>query len=126
MSFQWIINSCETLSIERKAITAQTTTRDGTVRSVSRGTPPKRFTVKVPDGLSWSEIRSNISAAETLGRHTTASITIPYAKFPWYYGNIAPGSDETYTVICTVFPDWTIFSRDLVSWSGAFEFVEVV
>ena len=126
MSFQWIINNCETLSIERKAITAQSTSRDGTVRSVTRGTPPKRFTVKLPDGLSYASYKDSISAAEVLGRHTTSSIQIPYAKFPWYYGNVAPASDENYTVICTQFPDWTIFARDQVSWSTAFVFVEVV
>ena len=125
MSFQWIVNKSETLSINRKAVVAQTTTRSGVVRSVSRGTPPKRFEIKLPDGLTYSQIRSDISAAETLNRHTTASITIAYAKFPWYYGNTAPASDETYTVICTQFPDWTIFQRDLVSWSGPFVFVEV-
>jgi len=126
MSFQWIINQAETLSINRKAVTAQTTTRDGTVRSVSRGTPPKRFEIKFPDGVAWTDLRSNIAAAEALGRHTTASISIPYAKFPWYYGNVAPASDETYTVICVQFPEWTIFARDQVSWSGPFVFVEVV
>lgn len=126
MSFQWIIDKAETLSINRKRMVATTTARDGTVRAVSRGTQPKLFTVKLPDGMLWSVIRSDISAAEALDRISTASISIPYAKFPWYYGNVQPQANESYTVRCIEFPEWTIFSRDQVSWSGAFVFVEVI
>jgi hypothetical protein len=126
MSFQWIVNSAESISINRKNQVASTTARDGTVRVVSRGTQPKRFEVKLPDGLPWSANKSNIEAAETLDRISTATISIPYAKFPWFYNNSAPGSDLSYTVRCIEFPEWTIFSRDQVSWSGPFVFVEVL
>ena len=126
MSFQWIIDRAETLSINRKQMVASTTARDGIVRVVSRGTPPKRIEVKLPDGIRWSEIRSDIIAAEALDRITTATITIAYAKFPWYYGNVQPAQNESYTVRCIQFPEWTIFARDQVSWSGPFVFVEVV
>lgn len=126
MSFQWIIDGAETLSINRKRMVASSRARDGSVRVVSRGTQPKTFTVKYPDGVLWTNLRTNIAAAEALDRITTASISIPYAKFPWYYGNVAPASDETYTVRCIEFPEWTIFSRNQVSWSGPFVFIEVV
>jgi len=126
MSFQWIIDSAESISINRKKIVAQTTARDGKVRAVSRGVPPKRFEVKLPDGIRWSDLKSDIEAAETLDRVSTATITIPYAKFPWFYEDVEPTSDLSYTVICTQFPEWTIFARNQVSWSGAFVFVEVV
>lgn len=126
MSFQWIIDSAETLSINRKRMVASTRARDGSVRVVSRGTQPKTFTVKFPDGVPWTTLRSNIAAAEALDRITTATISIPYAKFPWYYGNVAPVSDDTYTVRCIEFPEWTIFARDQVSWSGPFVFIEVL
>lgn len=125
MSFQWIVDSAESLSINRKKLVAQTTARDGTVRAVSRGNQPRRIEIKLPDGIRWSDLRTNIAAAETLDRISTAVITIPYAKFPWYYGNVAPGSDESYTVRCVNFPEWTIFARDQVSWSGPFVFQEV-
>jgi hypothetical protein len=126
MSFQWIIDKAETLSINNRRMVATTTARDGSVRAVSRGTQPKLFTVSLPDGLLWSVIKSDIAAAEALDRISTASISIPYAKFPWYYGNVAPASNESYTVRCIQFPEWTIFSRDQVSWTGAFVFVEVI
>ncbi len=126
MSFQWIIDNAEQLSINRKKIVAQTQSRDGTVRAVSRGNAAKRIEVRLPNGIRWSAIKSSIEGAEALDRYQTATISIPYAKFPWYYGNVAPVSDESYTVICTEFPEWTIFARDQVSWGGSFVFVEVV
>lgn len=125
MSFQWIFDTAESISINRKKQVAITTARDGKVRSVSRGTPPKRFEVKLPDGLSYSSIRTNLLAAEALDRVTTASIQIKYSLFPWYYNNVSPGTNETYTVRCVEFPEWVIFARNQVSWSGPFVFVEV-
>lgn len=125
MSFQWIIDRAESLSINRRKTVATTTARDGNVRAISRGIPPKRFTLKVPDGIAWSELSSYIVAAETLDKITTATITIPYAKFPWYYNNTNPGTDLSWTVRCVDFPEWTIFARNQVSWSGPFIFVEV-
>ena len=103
-----------------------TTARDGITRAVSRGTLPKTFTVNLPGGIRWTTLRTDIAAAEALDRITTATISIPYAKFPWYYGNVAPASDESYTVRCISFPEWTIFARDQVSWSGPFVFQEVL
>lgn len=126
MSFQWIIDRAEQLSIDRRKMVAQTTARDGTVRAVSRGTPPKKFTVKLPDGLAWTDIRGYIEAAESLDRVGTATITIPYSKFPWYYGNANPGIDSSWTVRCVDFPQWTISQRNIVSWSGPFVFTEVI
>jgi len=126
MSFQWIVDRAETLGIDRRKMVAQTTARDGTVRSVSRGVPPKKFTVKLPDGLPWTEIKSYVEAAESLDRVSTATITIPYSKFPWYYGNTNPGTDDSWTVRCIDFPTWTFTSRNLVSWSGPFVFTEVI
>lgn len=126
MSFQWIINRAETLSIEGKRIVASTTARDGGVRTVSRGTPPKTIEVRLPDGIPWDDIRSDIAAAEVLDRVTSANITIPYNEFPWYYNNQQPAQNESFTVICTVFPTWTIFARNQVAWSGSFVFQEVV
>jgi hypothetical protein len=125
MSFQWIIDRAESLSINRKKQVATTTARDGSVRAVSRGTLPKIFEVRVPDGIRWEDMRANIVAAEALDRISTATITLPYAKFPWYYNNV-PGSDETYTVRCVTFPEWKIFARNQVGWSGPFVFVEVI
>lgn len=37
---------------------------------------------------------------------------------------LAIGPAVTWSVICTEFPNWTIFARNQVSWSGAFVFYE--
>ena len=128
MSFQWILNSAETFSINRLDTVGSTQARDGTVKAVSRGTPKKIFTVKLPDGPRWIDLKNDIESAETLDRHTSAIITIEYATHPWYYGNVAPVSEESYTVLCVQFPQWTVFGNvdsAQVSWDGAFVFVEV-
>jgi hypothetical protein len=87
---------------------------------------PKRFEVRLPDGIPWTDLRTNIIAAEALDRVTVATISIPYAKFPWYYGNTAPAQDESYDVLCIEFPEWTIFARNQVGWTGPFIFEEVI
>lgn len=126
MSFQWIIDNAETLSINKKKMVGQTIARDGIVRSVTRGDQPHRIEVTLPDGLPWSDFKSNIESAEVIDRIGTATISIPYSKFPWYYNNVTPSSSETYTVKCIQFPQWTIFSYNQVSWSGSFIFIEVL
>lgn len=125
MSFQWVLDNATTLGIDRLDTVASTQTRSGVVKAVSRGTPKKIFRVRLPDGPRWSDIYTDIEAAEALDRHTTATITIKYSKFPWYYGNSSPVSEESYTVICQSFPQWTVFGYDQVQWSGEFVFVEV-
>lgn len=126
MSFQWIIDNAESISINRKKIVGTTTARDGITRGVNRGTQPKRIEVKLPDGIRWSDISTNIAAAEGLDRISTATITIPYAKFPWYYNNVTPEANESWTVRCIQFPEWVIFAQNQVSWTGSFVFQEVL
>lgn len=36
------------------------------------------------------------------------------------------GPNVTWNVICVQFPQWTIFARDQISWSGAFVFAEAI
>lgn len=124
MSFQWVFDNAESLSINRLDVAASTQTRNGTTRVVSRGPVTKRFEVRLPDGPRWSNIYTDIQAIEALGKTTVDTISIKYSRFPWFYGNVDPGTDDTYNIICVDFPDWKIFARDQVSWSGPFVFVE--
>ena len=89
------------------------------------GTPKKLFTVRLPDGPKWADEKSSIEGLETLGKSTTGTITITYAKHPWYYSNSTPSSEESYTVLCVDFPQWEVFGNQQVRWSGPFVFVEV-
>lgn len=124
-NFQWVVDNASTLSINRLDTVAQTEARDGTIRATSRGTPKKRITIQLPNGPRWDENVANIEGIEALGRTSTETIQIKYSVFPWYYNNVNPGTNESYTVICVEFPQWTIFEYNQVQWSGPFVFVEV-
>jgi hypothetical protein len=202
MSFQWIIDNAEGISINRKKIVSSTTSRDGTTRGVSRGGQVWRFDVKLPDGIPWTQLRQYITQAEALDRTTAANIQINNTGHNWlikyqgnsvnytgFVANITQGSSSitltsspttssgfkfragdiiqlgssgkvytvaadvafnsntvtlhrpviestatgltlraaencVFNVICVQFPEWTLFSRDQVSWSGPFVFAE--
>lgn len=204
MSFQYIINAAESISVETKKIVASSITRSGIVRSVSRGNGAWKFSVKLPDGLAWSVWRSKIAELEKLDRTTSGSFYINATGHSWisaYQGNsvnstgfvasiikgntsitlttspttssgykfragdliqlgstgkvytvtadvvynsntvnlhrpiledtasgvsLRVGANCQFTVICTEFPQWTLFARDQVSWSGPFVFNEVI
>ena len=117
MAFQWIFDTAESISVNRLQTTALTTSRNGIVRTVSRGLPPKVFTVKLPDGLRWEDYATLIQQAEAADRINVETITISSTKFPWM--TTVTGN---YTVKCIEFPQWTIFARNQVQWSGPFKF----
>jgi len=101
MSFQWIIDNAESISIDRQQVTGQTVTRNNTVRTSSRGGSIWKFTVSLPAGLKWTDIRSNISLAEQLGRVTAASISISATGHNYlvkYLGNSANTTGFTTTL----------------------------
>ena len=92
MSFQWIIDNAESISINRKKNVAATTARDGTVRTVSRGGQPWRFEVRLPDGPRWTDYRNNISKAEALDRVTSGTVSFSNSGHDWliqYTGDLA-------------------------------------
>lgn len=74
MSFQWIFDRAETISINKRAVVAQTITRNNAVRTVKLGGQTWRFDVKLPDGLRWSDIRGLIESMEALGRSTASRV----------------------------------------------------
>lgn len=57
MSFQWIIDNSESMAIDTKSVVARTTTRDGTVRQVSRGGGTWQFEVTLASGMPWDTSR---------------------------------------------------------------------
>lgn len=205
MSFQYVIDSAESIGINRLKVVASTTSRDGTVRSVSRGGQVWRFEVKLPDGMRWSdEWRSKISQLEALDRTTTGTFQLNNSGLAWlsqYQGNsvnstgfvativqgstsitlttspttssgfkfragdliqlgasgkvytvaadvaynsntvtlhrpvleasasgvaLRVGANCVFSVVCTEFPQWNLFARDQVSWSGPFVFSEAL
>lgn len=92
-AFQYVFNNAASIGIDRRAVTAQTMTRDNTVRTVSRGGQVWRFDVKLPDGIPWSEARQSITAIEYADRYTTGLVQINNSGYnSWltpYQGNSA-------------------------------------
>lgn len=200
-AFQYVFDNAASISIDRRAVTAQTVSRNNTVRTVSRGGQIWRFEVVLPNGPRWSDLRPYIEAIDYADRYTVGTVQINNAGYnDWltpYQGNAAnpaaitaswtqgsntitltggqaasgynfragdllqlgsagrvysvvadvafgsntvtlnravidasgsgtliTGNNVTWSVICTELPQWTIFARDQVSWSGAFVFFE--
>jgi hypothetical protein len=125
MSFQWVFDNAESISINKRALVGQTITRNQTVRATSRGPGIYKFTVTLPDGMSWDQVADYIAAIDAADRFTTETVALSDAGYSsWIHnGDLTPG--QSWTVICVQLPEWTIFSRNQVSWSGPFVFYEV-
>lgn len=80
-AFQTIFDKAQSISINRRAVTAQTISRDNTVRSVSRGGQVWRFEVKLPDGIAWTDLRSVIEAIDHADRYTTGAVQINHSGY---------------------------------------------
>ena len=204
MSFQFILDYAESVSLNSQPMVASTMTRDGVVRTVERGGQPWRIEIKMPDGQRWTDMRDMIATAEGLDRHTKGTLQFNTPNTEWLMGytgdltntaafngawdkgntafSLAGGTGITSTtkrvragdivqlggtsgyiykvvkdvvgianattvhrpiinggsgpvlvgqncvfnVYCTQFPQWTIFARNQVSWSGSFVFTEVI
>jgi hypothetical protein len=90
-AFQTVIDNAESLSINKKKKVAQTTSRDGTVKSTSLGGQIYEFTVKLPDGPAWTTYRPLIERIEALDRITVGTIQINAAGHSWlsrYQGDL--------------------------------------
>ena len=202
-AFQYVFDNAESISINRRAVTAQTQSRGGLVRTVSRGGQIWRFDVQLPAGPRWSDVRPYIESIDAADRYTPGTVSLSAAGYqdwlPTYQGNsanytgfsaawtqgassctltVSPSTasgykfrrgdiiqlgsagrvysvtqdvaynastvyvnrpildatsagtailvadDVTWTVVCVEMPQWTIFARNQVSWSGPFRFAE--
>lgn len=56
---------------------------------------------------------------------TTVTLHRPVRESTGTY-TLLVGQNVTWNVICVDFPQWTLFSRNQVRWSGPFRFVEVI
>lgn len=76
IAFQKVIDYAESISINKRGVVSQTTSRDQTVRSTSRGGQVWRIDVKMPDGIPWQTLRGPIEAIENADRYTSANISL--------------------------------------------------
>ena len=208
LAFQNVFDRAETISIITRPTVDMSITRNNTVRSVNRGGDTWRFSVTLPDGIPWTELRPLIAEMERLGTHTqqdgiqinnsgyndwllnyqgdsanTSSFEMnvtqgdtdgSISSYPAGHGmtagditfkagdvvqlgtsyayivsedtvypdttvyfnravketsstyQITMAPDVTWDLICVEMPQWNIFQRNQVSWSGAFVFYEVM
>lgn len=92
-AFQYIFDNAAAISINKRAVVAQSVTRDQTVRTVSRGGQVWRFEVTMPSGMVWSDVRGKIEAIDAADRFTTGQVQINNSGYnSWlmpYQGNSA-------------------------------------
>lgn len=105
-AFQWIIDNAAAIEIDTQPVVASTTTRDGTVRSVSRGGQPWVFTITMPQGPRWSDYRGFIANADRYDRHTTQTIQFNNTGHDWllaYQGDMTGPFYATWTTGASTF-----------------------
>ena len=93
-AFQYIFDRAQTITVDRRAVTAQTISRDSTVRTISRGGQVWRFTVAVPT-LPWSEARPYIEAIDAAGRYTAGTVQIRQSGQAWISAYRGDGTSFT-------------------------------
>jgi hypothetical protein len=124
-AFQFVFDNAETISVNNKKVVGQTATRNGVVRSVSRGNTAKTIVVKLPDGMRWSDISANIAAMDAADKFAQEIVTTASTGYNSWLGN-TNSFGSNINVTCVSLPQWTVFARDQVSWDGPFVFAEVI
>ena len=72
--FQWIVDNAVDLSINRRAVVAQTVARDQTVRTTSRGGQIWRFTINPSQGILWTVARPYIELIDKADKFTSGTV----------------------------------------------------
>jgi hypothetical protein len=92
----------------------------------SGSVPAGQFKFKAGDLIQLGSAGSVYSVAEPVAHNsTTITLNRPYREAAGQYTLIV-GQAVTWRVICVAFPQWTIFDRDQISWSGPFIFSEAL
>jgi hypothetical protein len=94
MSYQWIIDNAESITVVSKAVVARTQSRDGTVRQVARDGAVWQFEVSLASGIPWDTSRRYLEAAEASYNQSANTLVGLYAtgQASWlskYQGNSA-------------------------------------
>lgn len=82
-AFQWLIDTASNISMNRKPLVAKTYSRNGIVRSVSRGFNIWRFNVSLPDGRRWTDDREYISYLEALNETGVGTFQFNNTGYDW-------------------------------------------
>lgn len=83
-TFQFLFDNAESISIDTQVNVAQTISRDNTVTALERGGQTWRFTVKMPDGISYETWRPHLTAIDYTGKTSLAGAEIVYLNNSGY------------------------------------------
>jgi hypothetical protein len=135
--FQWIIDNAVDLTINKRAVVAQTVSRDQTVRAVSRNGNVWRFVVTPSPGARWTESRGYIEKIDKVDKFTVTTINFADSAFAYlfgYQGNVVgtqtmsftQGSDIIGIAGGTISSGFRFKSGDLIQPSGSTHVYSVV
>jgi len=128
-AFQYVFDNAETISINRRSTTAQTISRDNTVRTVSRGGNIWRFEVTLPAGIRWSDARPYIEAIDAADRYTPGTVQINNAGYnSWLtgYQGSAVSTTGFYASITNGFANATITANPTTASGYKFKAGDIV
>jgi hypothetical protein len=95
MAYQWVFDNAETLSINKRGITAQSITRDQRIRSVSRGGEIWRFTITMPTGFPYNANRGYIESLDQADRTAIEFVNLSKAGYNYIVGYRGDASSTT-------------------------------
>lgn len=95
-AFQWVFNNAASISMNCRAVVAQTQSRDQTLRTVSRGGQVWRFEIAMPEGQVWTTARPYIEAINAADRFTTGTVQINNSGYNSWLTKYQ-GAESSYT-----------------------------
>jgi hypothetical protein len=84
--FQWIVDSAVDVTINKRAVVAQTVARDQTVRGTSRGGQVWRFTVTPSPGVLWTDARPYVEQLDKADRVFSSYINFSKSSYNYLFG----------------------------------------
>lgn len=106
------------------ALTMTATYSSGNTITLTGGTADTGYNFKSGDFIQLGTSGHVYSVVNDVPYNsTTVTLNRPVLESAGSY-TLIRGTDVTWSVICVDFPQWTIFARDQVSWSGPFVFME--
>jgi hypothetical protein len=109
MSLQYLIDNAASIGIDRKPVVAQTISRDGTVRSVSRGGAVWQFDIRLPDGPPWQLAREIITEVENFGRITPDTVQFSALNLAWLFGYM--GTQANPSTVTVSIPGGAVYDQ---------------
>ena len=95
----------------------------GNTITLTSGTAASGYNFRAGDVIQLGSAGHCYTVSAVAWNNTVVTLNRPIID-PAGSVTLAVAEDCVWTVICTQFPQWTIFARDQVSWDGPFVFVE--